>query len=88
MVYHSLTNSWKDLERQLETRERAREEIWSYLDMEDGLSQSNEIAGERDRESQLETIERATEEIWRYKIWSYLDILYTKKNRRTDRAIP
>ena len=47
--------------------------------MEDGLSQSNEIAGERDRESQLETIERATEEIWRYKIWSYLDILYTKK---------
>ena len=61
MVYHSLTNSWKDLERQLETRERAREEIWSYLDMEDGLSQFNEIAGERDRERARDYGERARE---------------------------
>ena len=40
--------------------------------MEDGLSWSNEIAGERDRERELETmereLERATEEIWRFKI--------------------
>ena len=90
-----LETSLKWLTVAMPYQRETREKLERYGAMEDGLSQSNKIAGENQRQQEERVLEIARDsqrqlEGVREEIWSYLDNLMTngQTNKRTYRAIP